>query len=89
MSATVVDRIRALGRRTTKSQRWAIGATVRERWVELHGKLPDKLLRTKTSARGSHCLAVYPASFEPEIDAIIERFCLAAESQKKLFPEEE
>jgi hypothetical protein len=82
---TVIDRIRALGFEATKRQRWEIGARVRDKWVEEHGELPEKQLRTKTSGEGSHCLAVYPNDFVPKIDEVIRREELADESQGRLF----
>jgi hypothetical protein len=50
-----------------------------------HSELPDKELRGKTKGPGSHCFAVYPESFVPTIDAIIDKFRLMSASQKDLF----
>ncbi len=84
---TVVQRLRHLGRVTTKSQRWSLGAAVRDRYEELYGQLPEKQLRPKTAGLGgSHCHAVYrEVEFIEEMDRIIDRFSLADDSQGRLF----
>jgi len=50
---------------------WTLGAALRERFRELHDRLPEKELRTKRSGLGSHCFAVYPISFKPEAQKIV------------------
>ena len=78
---TVIDRINALRVEATKRQRWMIGAMVRDRWIEVEGSLPQKVLRQKSVGQGSHCFAYYPNTFIPVIDRVIKRFTL--EQQKK------
>lgn len=86
MSFTVIERLQALGLTATKSERWAIGAAVRQRWLDLKGQLPEKALRSKTAGNGgSHCFAVYPDSFIPEADPVIQGICKNRAAQKTLF----
>jgi hypothetical protein len=80
-----MDRIKFKQLQATDNQSWTIGAMVRDAWVLEHSELPDKELRGKTKGPGSHCFAVYPESFVPTIDAIIDKFRLMSASQKDLF----
>jgi len=84
---TVRDRIRALGLAYSKRLHWSAGAAIRERWRDLHdGELPEKQLRQKTLRDGgSHCFAVYPDDFVPEIDRILRTFQAARDRQRDLF----
>ena len=82
---TVSERIEALNFDATTRQRWSIGNAVRDRYVKMYGQLPVKALRRKTSGIGSHCFAIYPPEFQPEIDAIIEQYKLSNERQGRLF----
>ena len=69
---TVVERVVALGYEPEKNLTWAVGDAARVKWQKLTDSLPAKELRPKTSGAGSHCLAVYPDEFRPEIDGIVE-----------------
>ncbi len=83
---TVINRIRALKLEVPKATRWAIGAAVRNRYLEEFGELPAKELRSKTNGNGgSHCFAVYPLSFQSQADAIIGTFKVQADAQYELF----
>ncbi len=70
---TVTERIKALGYESNKVLAWRVGAAIRNKWEELTGVLPEKDLRRKTSGHGSHCMAVYPPKWRPDIDAMIEK----------------
>lgn len=70
---TVTERIKALGYESNKVLAWRVGAAIRNKWEELTGVLPEKDLRRKTSGGGSHCMAVYPPKWRPDIDAMIEK----------------
>lgn len=82
---TVIDRIKALGFEATIKQRTQIGIAVREKWRKTYGDLPEKDLRTKTGGGGSHCFALYPSTFVPEIDDVVEAFKLQDDQQGQLF----
>lgn len=86
--STVIERARALRRKLTRRQAWAIGNRARDLWQSRHdGALPEKDLRTKTrrSARGSHMFAVYPPDFWPEIDRMILNAGAADAAQGELW----
>jgi hypothetical protein len=68
---TIVDVMRALQVEPTKRVTWLVGPRVRDRWSDIHGGPPPKALRQKTAGAGTHCFAVYPVAFRPEIEAII------------------
>ncbi len=71
---TVPQRLRILGyTEMTGYQRFATacGNAVRERWLDRTGHLPYKDLQQKTAGSGSHCHAIYPASWLELIDDTI------------------
>jgi len=82
---TVMDRIKYKQLQATDNQSWTIGSMVRDEWVRQFATLPDKELRGKTKGAGSHCFAVYPESFVPVIDEIIDKFKLMSAKQGDLF----
>lgn len=81
---TVVDVCRSLRVEPTPDLTWPVGAIVRERWERIHGSLPPKALRTKTAGGGSHCFAVYPEDWKPEIESVIRQFQTIATRQGEL-----
>lgn len=54
-----------------KRTNWELGAQLREAYKRKYGALPAKQLREKASGAGSHCFAVYPASFKGEAREIV------------------
>ena len=71
---TIRDRIIFLGLEYPgKHLAWALGNLVRDAYCKRYGELPQKGLRDKTNAHGSHCFALYPDEFLPDVDAIIVR----------------
>lgn len=83
---TVPEMFASLGMRPTARQSWMAGAAARQRWKEIHGDLPDKALRTKTSGKGSHCFAVYQDSWRDTLAKIVRRVSPRAdERQPDLF----
>jgi hypothetical protein len=68
---TVPEVIRAMNVDLDKSQRWAIGAAVRERYRLAFGELPPKDNRPKSSGKGSHCFALYPSTWRSAIEEIV------------------
>lgn len=82
---TVIDIMKELGVEITNDLSWSVGADVRALWEESNGREPDKELRTKTSGAGSHCFAVYPASFRPEIERVIKAHKAEEARQLSLF----
>ena len=72
---TVIDVMREQRVEITAELSWQVGAAVRNRWLAETGTLPDKVLRPKTAATGgTHCFAVYPASWRPHIARVIGQF---------------
>lgn len=82
---TVPDVMRELDLDWTNEEAWHIGAAVRERWRQLHGSLPKKQLRKKTCGAGSHCFAIYPENFKPEIRRIVDMHTAAKAAQPDMF----
>lgn len=82
---TVIDVMRELRIEPVPELTWAIGAAVRDRYERLHGRLPEKELRTKTSGGGSHCFATYPQDMRTEIANIIRLHQLETQKQGELF----
>lgn len=68
---TVIDVFKAKGLEPEPKLTWAVGAAVRDRFVDRYGRLPAKELRAKASGRGSHCFAVYPEAFRGVIEDAI------------------
>lgn len=71
-TVTVPEVARAMGVDLTKSDAWSVGARVREIYKErTGGDTPAYELRKKTSGKGSHCFAVYPATMRRAIEKVI------------------
>lgn len=71
---TVIDVMREHNVEITNEVSWGVGRIVRELYLKQHGTLPDKVLRPKTNDGGTHCFAVYPASWRPTIARIVGQF---------------
>lgn len=84
---TVVERIRELGIEPSRELSWRAGDAVRRAWEARTGSLPEKALRRKSSGTGSHCFAIYPESFTPEIDAILRELAGELEAESARQPE--
>ena len=82
---TVPAMIAELNLKYSKRLAWAAGNLCRHRWEELTGEQPAKELRKKTLGGGSHCFAVYPESFRPEMKRLIESLQAADDDQLNLF----
>ena len=78
---TIIQVARALGVSPTASQAWSAGGRAAAAYRLEHGAWPPKELRPKTAGIGSHCLAVYPAAFVPEITSILLDVCGPAPQQ--------
>jgi hypothetical protein len=88
---TVVDLIRTLGFEVENELSWCAGNRVRDAWLLKTGDLPEKRLRGKSHARGSHCFAVYPRHFRAQaleiVQATADELYSARASQLGLFIE--
>lgn len=82
---TIIDVCRIMGVEPTPELTWAVGAAVRDLWVERHGVLPEKELRPKTAGPGSHCFAIYPETMRDEIENIIAKHHTEAARQMTIF----
>ena len=84
---TVIDLLRERGVRPHKRVTWGLGVAIREAWRQTQGAPPEKVLREKTSGRGSHCLAVYPEWFRSHGQAVVDEVVRAEARQPSLFCE--
>jgi hypothetical protein len=82
---TIIDVFRELGFEPVKQDTWAVGGLVRNKYLEIVGKLPEKKLRTKTCGEGVHCFAVYPDTWRPMIADIIRAHATQKANQLDLF----
>lgn len=82
---TVVDVIKSMGIETESTLCWSVGAQVREAYESRNGCLPEKDLRPKTNAGGSHCFAVYPEDWRETIERIVRAHVTEASRQQDLF----
>ena len=85
---TVVELIRANGYEPHPSLSWSCGDAVRDAFVKATGYAPNKALRPKTNGNGgTHCHAVYPASFYTSAFAIVSAVCDAhnAARQRQMY----
>jgi|TARA_R110000764_G_scaffold35122_2_gene78419 hypothetical protein len=82
---TIIDRFRALRVEPNKHVTWSVGDAVANKYVDVYGHQPPKVLRPKTNARGSHCFALYPPKWIPIIDRIILAHGVEAQRQGELF----
>jgi hypothetical protein len=83
---TVIDVMRALHLDCAPRVTWAVGALVRDRYAQMTGVLPTKVLRAKTNDPGTHCFAVYPDTMWPEIERIVRAHVTETTRQGELFP---
>jgi len=84
---TIVQVARAMGIEMSPTVAWSVGATVRDLYIDEFGCLPEKRLRMKSSGMGSHCFAIYPASWRERIERVIRTVASFDRSQGKLFDE--
>jgi hypothetical protein len=70
---TVISVFRELGIEPVPAVTWSVGARVRDLYEQRFGREPPKDLRPKTAGGGSHCFAIYPASWRNEIAEIIRQ----------------
>lgn len=82
---TIIDVMRELRVEPVPELTWSIGAAVRDYYERLHGRAPEKELRTKTCGAGSHCFAIYPQDMRPKIVSIIRLHQLESQRQGELF----
>ncbi len=78
---TVAARVAALGYRGEQAKHlaWEVGRIIRDQWISEYEEKPIFRLVQKTSGKGSHMMAVYPAGWQDRIDAaVIEAARLAA-----------
>lgn len=82
---TIVQVCRDLGVEPTPELTWSVGMRVRDLYERRYGALPEKDLRPKTNARGSHCFAVYPEHMRPDIARVIKAHAWERRRQGDLF----
>jgi hypothetical protein len=82
---TVIDVFRDLDLEPIPEDTWAAGNAARDLYEATTGHLPPKALRPKTNESGSHCFAVYPASWREELEEIVKLVARRRASQLRLF----
>ena len=82
---TVIDVMRELDVEITPDLAWAVGSQVRSLYEQQYGELPQKALRPKTNAGGTHCFAIYPNHMRGDIARIVQLHKVDAARQMKLF----
>lgn len=86
---TIIQVAQSIGVNLDKATAWSIGSEMASVYVNEFGQQPPKELRPKTSGGGTHCFAVYPASWKARIVKAIRSRELIAKSQKNLFDDDE
>jgi hypothetical protein len=81
---SVIDVIRSMKVDPEPQLCWTVGALTREAWRSEYGELPEKQLRPKTSGGGTHCFAVYPASWRHRIAKFVSAYKTQAAKQGDL-----
>lgn len=82
---TVPQVAHAMGVELSNKAAWSVGAEMAARYFEEFGEQPPKDNRPKTKGSGSHCFALYPATWEPLIRRAIGAHVEAAKQQGSLF----
>jgi hypothetical protein len=82
---TVPQVFAAMGITPDNHQAWSAGARVAAMYVEQFGCQPPKDNRPKTRGGGSHCFAIYPATWERRIRAVITEIVQSERDQLGLF----
>ena len=82
---TTVQVFRALGIDPSPEQSWSVGSRMQRVYQLEHGAEPPKENRPKTSGSGTHCFAIYPASWRPRIEAVIREVVAEDGRQEDLF----
>lgn len=83
---TIIDVMRSSGvRKIDPKLSWKIGTEVAKLWRSANGSLPKKVLSTKTSGAGSHCLACYPETLKPIIRLVVDKHAGCSAKQIPLF----
>jgi hypothetical protein len=71
---TVPQVVREMGIEPDNQLCWSIGNEMRDLFqMRNNGALPTKELRDKTNEGGSHCFAIYPESYRPDIEKRVRR----------------
>lgn len=73
-----------LGIMPTNEQSWAVGNRMQHAYASEFGEQPPKDNRPKTNGGGSHCFALYPATWQPRIEAAIREVVKFNDAQGKL-----
>jgi hypothetical protein len=82
---TIIQVCRDIGVEPNPELTWAVGAAVRNRYIEKTGESPLKQLRPKTDGQGSHCFAIYPNDWHSDIADIIRAHGAEAAKQIDMF----
>lgn len=67
---TIPEVGRALNIEPNNHLHWEVGAQARAIYEERYGRIPQKVLRSKTTGPGSHCFAVYPEYFRSVVEQL-------------------
>ena len=87
MTITVMQVFKALGVQPDPKVSWSVGSRIAAAYAEEYGKQPPKENRPKTSGGGSHCFAIYPATWRRKIEKAIKDVVAFQRSQGDMFGE--
>lgn len=84
---TIMQVFSLLGHTPTNEQAWTVGNRMQREYAQEFGEQPPKDNRPKTTGAGSHCFALYPATWRERIASEIRRVMRADRSQLDIFSE--
>lgn len=82
---TVLQVAAAMGLTLSNEQAWAVGNRMQNAYRLEFGEQPPKDNRPKTSGHGSHCFALYPATWRERIEGEIRKVTSVARTQLDMF----
>lgn len=82
---TVMQVARSIGITMSNAAAWSVGSLMASRYAETFGEQPPKDNRPKTNGSGSHCFALYPATWREQIEAAIRSAVDIERAQPDLF----
>ena len=82
---TVMQVFAAMGLTPTNSQSWAVGLRAQAEYAKEFSEQPPKDNRPKTSGKGVHCFALYPATWRARIEVHIRDVMDADRKQGDMF----
>jgi hypothetical protein len=82
---TTLEVFHLLGITPTNEQAWSVGNRMQAMYAAEFGEQPPKDNRPTTTGAGTHCFALYPASWRGRIERVVREVTDARRSQGDLF----